>query len=187
MSVEASAVNVTVSNLALRGATLDLTKCIGCVVENIDLRYPRTTEGRELNPSHSRARFVYSDQWRAAPHRQSDAALHEQPWAECEWYRHKIDNCRVAFTDWMGSLTYVPLGATGNRISIRRCTVSLWECRGRDQDSEYAPRQFDDGSAASSAAHGRPLPGGGLLAHLCGRLGRHGYGGLIYGRLDERG
>jgi len=34
-----------------------------------------------------------------------------------------IENCLVRYTDWLGTLTYVPLSVKGNNVTLTRCTV----------------------------------------------------------------
>lgn len=125
IEVAAPAANISIAGLALHGAALRLDKCVGCSVANVRLTYPAyDRESRELN-SHSTKGSVAST-WLHGEHlRVTNFSLlyTNNHGLELSGTDIVVDNCRIGYTDWMGSLTYRPLGVSGNRISIRRCTV----------------------------------------------------------------
>eukprot|EP00041_Stephanoeca_diplocostata_P019511 m.422045 g.422045 ORF g.422045 m.422045 type:complete len:441 (+) comp21323_c0_seq3:166-1488(+) len=55
-----------------------------------------------------------------------------------------VDNCLIAYTDFLGTLTYSPLGASGNQINISRATVHSFGNAGVVTDipnqTPYPPR-----------------------------------------------
>jgi hypothetical protein len=126
IEVEAASANVSISSLALHGAALRLDRCFHCRVEHVHLTYPTYhREALELNPPESKS--TTPSTWLNGERlRVTNLTLlyTNNHGLKLNGSDIVVDNCRVAYTDSIGSLLYSPLGVTGNNISIRRCTVS---------------------------------------------------------------
>ena len=129
MQVEATVANLHVSGFHVVGGTLQLKDCRHCQLNNIFMTYPTySRRSAELDvPKSSVAATMING---------SDISIHNfslrysnnnglrigAPGAN----NIDVDNVLVDRTDWMGSLTYAPLHASGNNISIRRATVTMF-------------------------------------------------------------
>ena len=109
--------------MTIKGATIRLTKCTDCVLSNLTLRFPSySREVKELNAKPASVASTLLDGTRIALTNISLTQSNNHGLV-LRGDRITVDNCLVSFTDWLGSLTYHPLGAVGNQISVRRCTV----------------------------------------------------------------
>lgn len=115
--------NVTLENIAFKGATLHLTDCTDCVLRNLTLRFPTyDREVKELNvPKGAVATTTVDGTGMSLTNitltQSSNNGL------VLRGDNSSLDNCLISFTDWLGSLTYRPLGVIGNQLSVRHCTV----------------------------------------------------------------
>jgi hypothetical protein len=115
--------DVHIADIVLHGATLQLANCTRCSARNLTLSYPTyDAEVRELNnPAGKVVSTLVAGQ---------DISLRDVVLTQSNnngltlhGFNISLENCLISYTDWVGSLTYHPLGVTGNQMSVRRCTV----------------------------------------------------------------
>ena len=107
---------VGLSGLVLKGATLHLENCTGCSLSDLALYYPTyDREVKELNNPPGtvaatvvRGRHLTVENFTLTQSNNNGLKL--------GGYNVSLDNCLISYTDWMGSLTYTPLGVTGNQV-----------------------------------------------------------------------
>jgi hypothetical protein len=117
--------NYTFANLQLFGATFALNTCTSCAVANVNLVYPTynreileangpATAGSTVSTDMSGSNNVVVNLTLAYTNnnglRVAGSDTH-------------LDNCLISYTDWVGTLLYVPLSVNGERINVTRCTV----------------------------------------------------------------
>ena len=115
--------NVTLENLAFKGATLQLSGCTNCSLSNLTLHFP--TFDRQVKELDKAKGAVASTTISGTGIRAANITLTQSNNNGLVLSGDDItlDNCLISYVDWLGSLTYSPLGADGNQLSVQRCTV----------------------------------------------------------------
>jgi hypothetical protein len=123
----------TVSNVHLQGVdfigcTFALSNCEGCSVTNVNLEYPTYRRDiPEVNPPGSTenvARTLVDGNGISIKNltlkysNNNGLAVHGS--------NINVTNVLVAYTDWLGTLTYAPMKVNGNQIRITRSTVAYF-------------------------------------------------------------
>jgi len=114
---------VRLSGLELLGATMRFDNCSSCALSDLTLRYPTyDREVRELNaPASSVA--VTLIQGEHIQLRNLTLTQSNNNGIKLTGYNITLDNSLISFTDWVGALTYAPLGVHGNQMRVTHCTV----------------------------------------------------------------
>ena len=119
--------DVHLSGMSLKGATVRLDNCTRCSLRNLTLSFP--TYDREIRETHNAtgaatgavAKTLIAGQHMAL----RDIALSQSNnnGITLSGYNVSLENALISYTDWLGTLSYQPLGVTGNQMQVTRCTV----------------------------------------------------------------
>ena len=114
---------VAVHGIAFTGATMRVANCTGCTLTNLTLRFP--TYDREVKELNAAKGAVAQTTIEGTHIRVANITLTQSSnnGLLLAGNNVSLDNCMISYTDWLGALTYRPLGVTGNQISVTRCTV----------------------------------------------------------------
>eukprot|EP01065_Artemidia_motanka_P043811 TRINITY_DN6134_c0_g1_i1.p1 TRINITY_DN6134_c0_g1~~TRINITY_DN6134_c0_g1_i1.p1 ORF type:complete len:682 (+),score=158.36 TRINITY_DN6134_c0_g1_i1:78-2123(+) len=124
--VEAGASRVTVAGMTVKGATVSMARCDFCSLSGLDLVYPAyNREVPELSVNSSK---VASTLVHGTNNTVSNVSLRysNNNGLSVSGNGTRVENCLVSKVDWMGSLTYRPLGASGTGIVITKSTVEYF-------------------------------------------------------------
>ena len=117
--------NYTFLDLELLGATFSLATCNTCAMVNVNLLYP--TYNREiLEANAGPAKGATAATTLAGSNnviRNLTLAYTNNNGLRISGADTLLDNCLISYTDWVGTLLYAPLAASGNGIRVTRCTV----------------------------------------------------------------
>ena len=111
------------SSLVLLGATAELVNCAGCAATDLLLAFPTyDREVRESNnpPGRSVATLFGGEH---VVLRNITLTQSNNKGLSLAGNNITLDNCLISYTDWLGTLSYPPLGVHGNQIEVTRCTV----------------------------------------------------------------
>jgi hypothetical protein len=116
---------VRLSGLAFLGSTVRLDNCTDCELANLKFEFPTyDREVREMNAGDAKgdvATTLISGQRIAV--RNVTLVQSNNNGIKLSGYNITLDNCRVGYTDWLGTLNYVPLAVDGNQMHVTRCSV----------------------------------------------------------------
>jgi hypothetical protein len=120
--------NVHLDGLTFVGCTFALDKCDGCSAVNLHLSYPTfNREIPEVNaPGNRGSVATTSVSGEDIVVENVTLKYSNNNGISIAGTRINVTNCLIAYTDWLGTLTYAPLKATGNHIVISRCTVAYF-------------------------------------------------------------
>ena len=120
--------NIHLEGLRFEGATFHLPKCSGCRVSNVQLRYPTfDADIPELNAPAEKGTTASTLLSGTGSLLANTTLLYSNNHGLAVGGTNTtVDNVLVAYTDWLGTLTYVPLSLDGNGHSATRCTVAFF-------------------------------------------------------------
>ena len=120
--------NIHLEGLHFEGATFHLPNCNNCRVSNVQLLYP--TYDADIPELYAPAKkgTTASTLLSGAGSSLTNITLlySNNHGLGVGGTNTTVDNALIAYTDWLGTLTYVPLSLMGNGHSATRCTVAFF-------------------------------------------------------------
>ena len=128
LSATSTTDDVHLEGLRFEGATFHLPACNGCRVNNVHLTFPTyDADIPELNAPAEKGQTASTLLSGTGSSLANITLLYSNNHGlGVSGTNTTISDCLVAYTDWLGTLTYVPLSLSGNGHSATRCTVAFF-------------------------------------------------------------